>query len=85
MRCRFEGVFTDEERRCIRARLRAMDVAADVLGFDLGDEWVVRHTVGEECDEFSAHHVESGAVLWARSVCKLGDEIHKAARFLGWQ
>lgn len=83
MHCRFEGPFTDEEQRCIRTRLQAMDEAATFLRLDLGEEWTLQHAVEERGrDEYRALHVESGTVFLATTACRLGREIDKAATFL---
>lgn len=83
MRCQFEGPFTVEEQRCIRARLHVMDAAADLLQLDLGQEWRLQHAPEEEGrDAYLAYQVESGVVFWAPTACQLGREIDKAATFL---
>ncbi len=82
MRCRFEGSFTREERRAIRARLRALDVAIEMLGIKEDNQWTVRHVAGPRGDEYVACHLRSGAVLWGATVRRLEREIAKTVTLL---
>lgn len=86
MECRFEGAFTEEEKRRIRSSLEALGEVARARGIEGESGWRIEQHVEDGADEgdveLRAVHEESGIELWGQSADDLARTIDKTADFL---
>ena len=83
MECQFDGTFTKEEKRRIRASLEDLSGTVRMIGVDGEVKWHVKRIKRNSgAIELRAVHVRSEITFWGHSVDDLIDMVNKTKAFL---